>query len=59
MNRNRAIRHSVCYAAIAACLTFAPVLAGAQAARDPGLARLEAEIQRLSTISGGKVGESR
>jgi len=56
MNRNRAIRHSVCYAAIAACLTFAPVLAGAQAARDPGLARLEAEIQRLSAISGGKVG---
>ena len=33
-----------------------PTLLAAQAVRDPGLSRLESEIQRLSTISQGKVG---
>jgi beta-lactamase class A len=34
----------------------APSLADAQPARDPGLTRLQAEIEQLSTISQGRVG---
>jgi beta-lactamase class A len=56
MSRCRDTRSHIRAIAGAASLILAAVSAAAQTTRDPGLARLESEIQRLSTISAGKVG---
>jgi beta-lactamase class A len=56
MTRNRAMLRWTTRVFVVACFLSASLAAGAQTARDPALARLEGEIQRLSTISQGKVG---